>query len=75
MNVRHVFAVLLIIAAVGCKYEDTFGKVYDWKREGQSSLKDAIVGTDSTLLILEDGISVKDAQGRIWSSREDKALY
>jgi hypothetical protein len=65
MNVRQAIAVLLLVALATCKYEDTFGRVYDWKREGQSSLKDAIVGTDTTLLVLEDGISVKDANGNI----------
>lgn len=67
MNVRQALALLLLLAVVGCKYEDTFGRVYDWKREGQSSIRDAIVHTDSTLLVLEDGISVKDAHGRIFS--------
>jgi hypothetical protein len=68
MNVRQAIALLLLLAVVGCKYEDTFGHVYDWKREGQSSLKDAVVGVDSTLLVLEDGISVKDANGNSSSS-------
>lgn len=53
----------MLVALASCKYEDSFGKVYDWKREGQGSFRDAIVGTDSTLLVLDDGISVKDAHG------------
>ena len=63
--------VLLLLSASLAKYEDLFGKVYDWKREGQSKLRDAIAGADSTLLLLEDGISVKDVTGTIYSIRED----
>ena len=70
MHVSQIFVVLLLATSAACKYEDTFGRVYDWKREGQSSLRDAIVGTETSLLIKEGGFSVKDVQGRKYSFRK-----
>jgi hypothetical protein len=65
MRLRLVLIATLLLTTAAAKYEDSFGKVFDWKRPGQSRLVDSIVGTDSTLLLVEDGIIVKDGLGTL----------
>jgi hypothetical protein len=65
MRWTTVLVVALLATFAVAKYESEFGKVYDWRRSGQSKVRDAIVGTESTLLLLEDGLIVKDSQGRL----------
>lgn len=63
MRLRLVLIATLLLATAAAKYEDNFGRTFDWKRPGQSRLVDSIVGTESTLLLVEEGIIVKDISG------------
>lgn len=66
--------VLVLLSACLAKYEDQFGKVYDWKKEGFAQPVDAVFNKDSVFLVTETGISVVDFYGRIVSFRQNKNI-
>ena len=45
------------------KYEDQFGKVYDWKKAGLSRPVDAIAGPTGTFLVHADSFTTIDPLG------------
>ena len=71
MRTFRLIVLLVLLSSCLAKYEDQFGKVYDWKKEGFAQPVDVVFGKDSMFLVTETGISVVDFSGTIGSSRQN----
>lgn len=65
MRLREVLLALLLVAACSAKYEDQFGRVYDWKKEGFSEAEEVIATKQGLFLITKHGFSVVSTLGTL----------
>lgn len=64
MYLRTIFIGLLLLASSQCKYEDQFGKVYDWKREGLGQTITTVFSSQTIFLLSARGFVVTDYVGK-----------
>ena len=63
MRLRVALFALVLVATCAGKYEDQFGKVYDWKKEGFSEAEEVIATKQGLFLITKHGFSVVTTLG------------
>lgn len=70
MRAYALFVLLVLLSSASAKYEDQFGKVYDWKKEGFAQPIDAAVSQNGAFLVTKTGLAVVDGLGTFCSSRK-----
>jgi hypothetical protein len=63
MRLRAALFVLVIVASCAGKYEDQFGRVYDWKKEGFSEAEEVVATKQGLFLVTKHGFSVLNSLG------------
>jgi hypothetical protein len=63
MHIKSALLVLLVLASAQAKYEDQFGKVYDWKREGFGQTVTTVFSSQTIFLLSKTSFSLIDYVG------------
>lgn len=63
MWLRVALCALVLVATCAGKYEDQFGKVYDWKKQGFSEAEEVVATKQGLFLITKHGFSVVNSLG------------